>query len=95
MPSAPSPVEVEAYLASLRVEDLALACACREGLAPAWDYFVEQYRDGLYAAARAIAHGESRARELADSLFAELYGLGPPEARRPLFGYFHGRSPGT
>ena len=92
LPAAPSPAEVEAYMASLRVEDLALASACREGLAPAWDHFVERYRDGLYAAARAIAHDESRACELADSLYAELYGLGTPEARRSLFGYFHGRS---
>jgi RNA polymerase sigma-70 factor (ECF subfamily) len=46
----------------------------------------------LHRAAAAIA-GESRARDLADSLYAELYGLREREGeRRSLFDYFHGRS---
>jgi RNA polymerase sigma-70 factor (ECF subfamily) len=85
-----------AYLGALHLEDLALACALRQGSAAAWEDFVTRYRPVLYSAARAIVGvaGEARARELADSLYAELYGLqGAGGARgRPLLEYFHGRS---
>jgi RNA polymerase sigma-70 factor, ECF subfamily len=86
------------YLGALHLPDLALACALRKGSAAAWEEFVASHRPVLYAAARAIvgSAGEARARELADSLYAELYGLdragGPGEGRRPLLDYFHGRS---
>jgi RNA polymerase sigma-70 factor (ECF subfamily) len=83
---------VEAFVASLHAEDLALACACADGHGAAWDHFVLTYRPELYRAARAIA-GESDARELADSLYAELYGLSKPDGqRRSLLSYYHGRS---
>lgn len=83
---------LEAYLESLHVADLALAGACSVGNAAAWDVFVARYRPELYRAARAIA-GESQGRELADSLYAELFGLRESEGRRKsLFNYFHGRS---
>jgi RNA polymerase sigma-70 factor, ECF subfamily len=88
--AAPSRLETEAYVATLHAEDLALACACKLGLAPAWEYFITNYRASLYEAARALTRDESRARELADSLYADLYGL--EHGRRPLLSYFHGRS---
>jgi RNA polymerase sigma-70 factor (ECF subfamily) len=91
-PGTPDQEEIRSYLESLHVADLALACACSAGSAPAWDFFVAQFRPELYRAARAIA-GESGARELADSLYAELYGLRESEGqRKSLFDYFHGRS---
>jgi RNA polymerase sigma-70 factor (ECF subfamily) len=78
---------------SIHAEDLALACACAAGNAAAWDFFVTRYRPILYASARAITSDESRARELADSIYADLYGLEVREGRRrSLFSYFHGRS---
>ena len=87
----PSDRDVARYLDGLAVVDLALACACRDGQERAWDRFVEQYRPVLYASARAIA-GES-GRELADSVYADLYGLDANRAdRRSLFSYYHGRS---
>lgn len=91
--AAPSAREVEDYLAALNAEDLALASACRIGAEPAWQYFIEHYRPMLYDAARRLAHDEARARELADSLYAELYGLEERRGeRRSLLAYFHGRS---
>jgi RNA polymerase sigma-70 factor, ECF subfamily len=82
----------QVYLDSLHAADLALACACSDGNPAAWDFFVAQYRPELYRAARAIA-GESAARELADSLYAELYGLRDVAGqRKSLFDYFLGRS---
>jgi len=95
--SAAGPAETERYLKSLRLQDLALAAACAAGLDAAWEYFVANYREQMYAAARAVVgtpRDAERARELADSLYADLYGLpGAGGARRkPLFSYFHGRS---
>jgi len=82
------------YLESLHHKDLALACACAAGSEAGWEFFVAQFRQELYRAARAITGGgDSDARELADSIYADLYGLREAEGkRRSLFGYFHGRS---
>lgn len=91
LPATPDSSEIESHLNSLHLEDLALACACAEGNEAAWEHFVREFRPVLYAAARAIA-GES-ARELADSLYAELFGVSETGAeRKSLFRYFHGRS---
>ncbi|MGO9601978.1 MAG: RNA polymerase sigma factor [Candidatus Binataceae bacterium] len=82
-----------AVIDSLRLPDLALAAACRAGIAPAWEHFVVEYRPVLYAAARAIARDDVLARDLADSLYADLYGLEVRQGRRrSLLDYFHGRS---
>jgi RNA polymerase sigma-70 factor (ECF subfamily) len=64
-----------ALLALLRAEELTLARACAAGNAAAWDEFLNRYRAKLYDAALGIAHDEATARELADGLYAELYGL--------------------
>ena len=86
----------ENYLGALHLEDLALACALRNGSEAAWEQFVSEYRPILRVAARAIVGqgGEERARELADSLYAELYGLDRRggERKTSLLDYFHGRS---
>jgi RNA polymerase sigma factor (sigma-70 family) len=85
--------ERDRYLASLHLEDLALACACALGLEAAWDHFVREHRPILYRAADAL-DPSGGARDLADSLYADLYGLTTTtsEDRRSLFRYFHGRS---
>jgi RNA polymerase sigma-70 factor, ECF subfamily len=96
--AAQPPAEAaEGYFQALHLEDLALACALRRGSEPAWEQFIARYRPVLQAAARAIvgAGGEARARELADSLYAELYGLdrrGGGLRKTSLLDYFHGRS---
>jgi RNA polymerase sigma factor (sigma-70 family) len=83
----------EDYLEGLRTQDLALAIACRCGIAAAWETFVEKYRPALYASARAICREENAAREIADSMWAELYGVDAKGTqRRSLLEYFHGRS---
>ena len=93
--SLPAAAQLDAYFYALHLRDLALACACADGHAPAWEYFVANFRGYLRSAAGAILHcpPESPAsRELADSLFADLYGIGDGPNRRSLFRYFHGRS---
>lgn len=92
----PGPGEVEEFLRGLHLEDLALACACSEGIAAAWERFVPEYRGYLRQAAAAILRcstGSAEAAEFSDSLFAELYGLADGKrGERSLFRYFHGRS---
>ena len=74
------------------VPDLDLAKACAEGDESAWEQFVEEYRPLLYRAAAAI-DTRGGGRDLADSIYAELYGLTEKGGeRRSLFRYYHGRS---
>ena len=89
--SAPGKTELIRYFESLHLEDLALACACALGNHAAWDHFVLEMRPALYRAAEALDRSGG-ARELADSLYADLYGIGEGNARRSLLRYFHGRS---
>lgn len=88
--------KVEDYLRGLHLEDLALATACLEDCQDAWEHFVSSYRGYLRVAASAVLRCGSSSPEacdLADSLFAELYGLADGSRReRSLFRYFHGRS---
>jgi len=88
--------EFEAYLSSLHLHDLALACACAQGSEPAWEEFFAGYRGYLRAASAGIvrsAPSDPSVVELADSLFTDLYGLaGQNVSGRSLFRYFHGRS---
>jgi RNA polymerase sigma-70 factor (ECF subfamily) len=59
---------------TLRVEELGLARACAAGSNAAWEVFLIRYREKLYQSALRIAREDSAARDLADSLYAELYG---------------------
>jgi RNA polymerase sigma factor (sigma-70 family) len=90
----PGTGELQSYLGALHLEDLALACACAEGVTEAWECFVTTYRGYMRASAGAIlkrSASSPEAEDLADSLFGDLYGLSA-EKRGSLFRYFHGRS---
>ncbi len=88
----PAVNELERFCSSLHLADLVLATACAAGREDAWDYFVQEYRSILYRSADAI-DPTGGARELADSLYADLYGLDDRRsAPRSLFRYYHGRS---
>jgi len=65
---------LEQYCLTLRVEDLILARACAAGNERAWEVFMLRFREKLYDAARQITREDSAGRELADSLYADLYG---------------------
>jgi RNA polymerase sigma factor (sigma-70 family) len=72
--------------------DLDLARRCAAGDAKAWDRFVLEYRAVLYRAADAL-DPSGGAREIADALYADLYGLQERDGeRRSLLNYFQGRS---
>ena len=88
----PSPLETKSFLEALRIEDLALACACAAGHDAAWEFFIREHRPALYRAAEAIDR-TGGGRELADSIYADLFGLRERDGeRQSLFRYFHGRS---
>jgi RNA polymerase sigma-70 factor (ECF subfamily) len=82
LPTDASPRETAELFASLRVEELALARACAAGQERAWEVFMARYRDKLYDIAGYIARENSAARELADSLYADLYGTTTREGQR-------------
>jgi len=85
-------VETAQFCSGLHLEELALARACSKGSEAAWEVFLTRYREKLYDAARAIAQEESQARELADSLYADLFGMSKDGAPRvSKLSYYTGR----
>lgn len=66
----------------LHIEDLILARACAAGNDRAWQVFMVRFRQKLYDVARQITREDSTARELADSLYADLYGTKTREGER-------------
>src|SRR6266513_1694823 len=67
--------ESTAFLESLKLPELVLTRTCALGNEQAWEQFMTRYREPLFTAAYKIAGDESRGRELADSLYAELFGV--------------------
>jgi RNA polymerase sigma-70 factor (ECF subfamily) len=74
--------EISELYTSLRAEELALARACAAGHEHAWEVFLTRYREKLYDIAGYITKESSAARELADSIYAELYGTVTREGQR-------------
>jgi RNA polymerase sigma-70 factor (ECF subfamily) len=77
------------FFDSLHLSELALAHACALGRESAWRKFLQLYRAPLIQAAAAITKSGSLGEELADALYAELYGLREREGVRasPLASY--------
>lgn len=91
--AANDPAQISQHLKNLRAEDLALALGCAQGNEQAWEAFSWGYRTTIYEAACSLAADLAQARELSDSLAAELYGVDSRAAgRQSRFAYFHGRS---
>jgi RNA polymerase sigma-70 factor (ECF subfamily) len=70
-----------ALVRSLRIGELVLARACSAGNEVAWNDFITRFRGELYQAASRISGDDTTGRELADGLYAELYGLPNQEGR--------------
>jgi RNA polymerase sigma-70 factor (ECF subfamily) len=83
---------VEEFLTSINIEDLCLATACARGDEAAWEDFFRDYRSYLVNIARTMTQDASAAEQLADSTFAELYGLRESGgARVSKFSFYSGR----
>ncbi len=66
----------------LKLEELVLARACAAGHDAAWHAFLTRFREKLYDIARGITKEDSSGRDLADSLYADLYGTSERDGRR-------------
>ena len=92
LPAGAKESDAVGFCRGLRLEELALARACAAGHERAWELFLTRYREKLYDAARSITREDSSARELADSLYADLYGTETREGRRTCkLNYYTGR----
>lgn len=80
--SALSETEVRTFVLSLRIDELALARACAAGHNAAWEVFLTRFREKLYLSALRIVREDSAAHELADTLYADLYGTSTREGQR-------------
>jgi RNA polymerase sigma-70 factor (ECF subfamily) len=81
-----------AFCAALRLEELALARACAAGNERAWHDFIGRYRQKLHSMALHITRDGAHAAELADSLFADLYGVNARDGvRRSKLVFYTGR----
>jgi len=78
-----------AFFRGLRLDDLVLARACADGNERAWERFIAVYRQPLVRAATAITGSQTLGQDLADQLYAELYGLKVRDGKRrcPLHSY--------
>jgi len=80
--SGVSHMQLQEFCRGLRIEELVLARACASGHERAWEVFLTRYRAKLYDIAGYITKESSAARELADSIYADLYGMHARDGHR-------------
>lgn len=79
-------------VAALHVEELVLARACTAGNETAWREFLARFKHEMQTMARQITRDDATGRELADGLYAELYGMPNREGNRTSkLDYYMGR----
>ncbi len=85
----PTSTQEAAFYRSLRLTDFAVAQACALGRDLAWRRFLNLYRASLTQAAIAITGSATMGHDLADSLYAGLFGLTERAGQRrsPLASY--------
>jgi RNA polymerase sigma-70 factor (ECF subfamily) len=85
----PNRAQIGAFWRTLQLQDLALAHACALGRDAAWRQFMTRFRDPLTRAAIGITGSASAGKELADSLYSEMFGLTERDGQRlsPLASY--------
>jgi RNA polymerase sigma-70 factor, ECF subfamily len=92
LPGEAGEADAAHFCRGLRLGDLALARACAAGNEEAWNRLLTRCREALYGAALGMAADEASARELADSVYADLYGLEKRAGRRvSKLAYYDGR----
>lgn len=85
----PSRQQQGTFFRGLKLADLVLAQACAQGNERAWEQFLALYQQPLQRAAIAITGSMTLGSDLADQLYAELYGLTTRDGERrcPLESY--------
>jgi RNA polymerase sigma-70 factor (ECF subfamily) len=90
--TAATRAQIGAFWRTLQLQDLALAHACALGREVAWQQFMARFRELLMQAAIGITGSVAQGQELADSVYAQLYGLTERgEQRRSPLAYYSGR----
>src|SRR6266566_899639 len=77
-----SKLDEQELCSRLRVDDLVLARSCAAGNERAWEVFMTRFREKLYEVARQITREDSAGRELADSVYTELFGMKTRDGER-------------
>jgi RNA polymerase sigma-70 factor (ECF subfamily) len=88
-----SEAEIAKFIDELQADDLCLIIACERGDENAWNDLVERFTATVRSAARSASSNEDAAEDLAQSIWAELYGLrtrkdGTPASK---LAYYSGR----
>src|ERR1051325_7097068 len=85
--------EIAKCIDQLQADDLCLIIACERGDEKAWNDLVERFKPTVRSAARSASSNEDAAEDLAQSIWAELYGLRTRKAGAPAskLAYYSGR----
>jgi RNA polymerase sigma-70 factor (ECF subfamily) len=85
--------EIAKFIDELQADDLCLIIACERGDENAWNDLVERFTATVRSAARAASTNEDAAEDLAQSIWAELYGLRTRKDGMPAskLAYYSGR----
>lgn len=88
-----SVASIEDFIDKLQADDLCLIVACELGDQQAWNDLVERFSAAVRSAARSASSNEEGAEDLAQSIWAELYGLRVNDAGKPAgkLAYYSGR----
>lgn len=70
-----SAAEINKFIDEMQADDLCLIVACEQGDENAWNDLVERFTNTVRSAARSASSNEDAAEDLAQSIWAELYGL--------------------
>lgn len=86
-------VEIEAFIGEMRIDELCLIEACERGDEAAWRRLSSQFDAAVRSAARRITANSEDADDLANSIWAELYGLSEDSEgkRKSKLAYYSGR----
>ena len=87
------PEEISKFIDELQADDLCLIIACERGDESAWNDLVERFTATVRSAARSASSNEDAAEDLAQSIWAELYGLRTRKDGKPAgkLAYYSGR----
>jgi len=91
-PATPA-AEVTKFIDEMQADDLCLIISCERGDESAWHDLVERFTATVRSAARSASSNEDAAEDLAQSIWAELYGLRVREdgRRASKLAYYSGR----
>jgi len=85
--------EISKFIDEMQADDLCLIIACERGDENAWSDLVERFTATVRSAARSASSNEDAAEDLAQSIWAELYGLRARKDGMPAskLAYYSGR----